>query len=185
MIVEGLLTSSPKNGPPHVAPLGPVVSEDQQVWLLRPYETSATFALLRENPNCIFHVMDDVLPFAQAVVGLPCEVEFSPHPKEGFVIASACRWFRLEIIRWDVSNIRSEASARIVDCGSLREFWGWNRAKHAVLEAAILASRIGMLEWSDVEAQLKYLAIAVDKTAGARERQAWELLMDYFSKHQA
>ena len=36
--------------------------------------------------------------------------------------------------------------ADVVDSGRLRDFFGFNRAKHAVIEAAILATRIDFLE---------------------------------------
>jgi len=65
-------------------------------------------------------------------------------------------------------------------------FKGFNRAQAAVIEAAILASRLHMLPREKIERELGYLQIAVEKTAGPREHEAWRLLVekieDYF-KH--
>jgi hypothetical protein len=60
----------------------------------------------------------------------------------------------------------------VVDRGTGREFLGFNRACHAVLEASILASRVRRLPAADVRAELSRLQVLVDKTAGPREREA-------------
>ena len=55
----------------------------------------------------------------------------------------------------------------------------------AVLEAAILVSRLHMLEQDKIEREIEYLCIAVTKTAGPREQQAWDWLMEAIAKHRA
>ena len=67
----------------------------------------------------------------------------------------------------------------MVDVGTGREFLGLNRARHAVLEASILASRARRLAPEHVSAELGRLQVLVDKTAGPREREA----MDYVMRH--
>ena len=57
-----------------------------------------------------------------------------------------------------------------------RPFFGFNRAKHAVLEAAILATRIGILPDDEIRREMERLAIPVEKTAGQQERRAFEFL---------
>lgn len=57
-------------------------------------------------------------------------------------------------------------------------FLGFNRAQAAVIEAAILVSRLEMLPPDKIEREIAYLQIAVDKTAGAAEQEAWQWLMD-------
>jgi hypothetical protein len=64
----------------------------------------------------------------------------------------------------------------------LRDFFGFNRAKHAVLEAAILATRLHLLPLRDVESQLAALRVLVEKTAGPREREAFELIVRYVAE---
>ncbi|MEZ6077979.1 MAG: DUF447 family protein [Pirellulaceae bacterium] len=76
VIIEGLLTTTASDGSPHVAPMGPVVDEDLQTWTLRPFASSTTFRYLRANPQCVFHVVDDVLPVVQATLGLPTSLSF-------------------------------------------------------------------------------------------------------------
>ena len=54
----------------------------------------------------------------------------------------------------------------------------FNRAQAAIVEAAILVSRLHMLPTAKVERELGYLQIAITKTAGEAEREAWSWLME-------
>lgn len=183
MIIEGLLTSTDVNGSAHIAPMGPVVDDELSSWTLRPFQTSNTFRCLRNNHNCIFHVVDDVLLLVQLIVGEDVQLQFSQN-EYGWVLDSACHWYALNIHEWDVSEQRSEAKATVVHSETIRPVWGWNRAKHAVIEATILATRLHLLTREYVEGEFERLKSAVDKTAGDRELQAWELLNVYVRNHQ-
>ncbi len=54
-----------------------------------------------------------------------------------------------------------------------RPFAGFNRAQAAVIELAILVSRLHLLPREKIESEIQYLQIAIDKTAGERELEAW------------
>jgi hypothetical protein len=56
---------------------------------------------------------------------------------------------------------------------------GFNRAKHAVLEAAILATRTHLLPKDQIRDEFSRLQVIVDKTAGPREQEAMALLTQY------
>ena len=94
----------------------------------------------------------------------------------GAVLEAACSWYELEVETIDATPPRSRIDARMVHRGRGREFIGFNRAKHAVLEAAILATRVHMLPPAQIKEELDRLEVLVEKTAGPREREAWELL---------
>ena len=179
MIIEGLLTTESTDGQVHVAPMGPVVNLDLTEWVLRPFQTSTTFQLLRRSAVGVFHVVDDVVPVVQAALGLPVELDFKRLPNGGWLIQQACHWYQLEVYDWDLSSQRSQAIARVTDRGTLRPFWGWNRAKHAVLEGAILATRLHLIGAENVWAELSRWQPMIDKTAGDRERCAWEMVQRY------
>lgn len=189
MIIEGLLTTSRPDGTPHVAPMGPVVTPDLERWTLRPFQSSTTFDLLRAHPQCVFHVVDDVVPVVQAALGQPTDLTFeelspkSPQDPAVWLIRSACHWFHLQVTDWDVSQPRSEATAKVLTQGVNRPFWGWNRAKHAVLEATILATRLHLADPHAIKEDFARLELAIEKTAGPREWLAWELLKAYLAEH--
>ena len=62
-------------------------------------------------------------------------------------------------------------------------YYGFNRAKSAVLELCILASRLGIIEDKKIQDEIKYLKIAIDKTAGEHELEAWSWLLNYIKNY--
>lgn len=180
MIIEGLITCRSPSGP-HVAALGPVVNEGLSEWTLRPFQTSRIFGLLREHPTCVFHVVDDVLPIVQLVLGHDPQLAYDALPDGDCVLSIACHWYQLQIDSWNLENERSEARARLIARGDVRPFWGWNRAKHALLEAAILISRTHMTDPAELQAALDRLRSPIEKTAGPRELAAWQLILAWRS----
>jgi hypothetical protein len=70
----------------------------------------------------------------------------------------------------------------VVHRGTRREFNGYNRAKHAVLEAAIYATRLHLLPRDFIDSEMKRLQVIVDKTAGPHELEAMALLTEHIHK---
>jgi hypothetical protein len=64
-------------------------------------------------------------------------------------------------------------------------FIGFNRAQAAVIEGAVLVSRLHMLAAEKIDAEMAYLQIAIDKTAGEAEREAWGWLREAVQRHRA
>jgi len=182
MIIEGVLTCDSPSGP-HVAALGPVVDEARTAWLLRPFQSSRVFSCLRANPKCVFHTIDDALPIVQLVLGQSPAFTYERSPAGGWLICQACHWFELEITAWDVTQPRSEAQARVLAEGDLRPFWGWNRAKHALLEAAIAISRVHLLSAEELALSLERCRAPIEKTCGPREQLAWDLIQSWHAQH--
>ncbi len=189
-ILEGLVTtvSSWALTPPgtiHLAPMGPRILDDPghsdwKRFLLRPFQTAQTFHNLQEHGEGVLHVTDDVLLLAQSAVG---SVEPLPPLRpagqvRGWVLQDCCRFYEFRIVAHDTSKDRAELLAEVVAWGRVRDFFGFNRAKHAVLEAAILATRLHLLPREEIEAEYRKLAVLVDKTGGPRERQAFAWLAD-------
>lgn len=185
MILEGIVTSLDAGGAINIAPMGPIVDEGMQTLILRPFQTSTTCRNLKQHPQGVFHVVDDVLLLARATINrLDAPPPIVPAERvRGAVLADACRWYEFEIDEFDDSAERTRLVARVVHAGRIRDFFGFNRAKHAVLEAAILASRVHILPRADIMEQLQPLRPLVEKTAGPREREAFDLLVRYIDDH--
>ena len=77
---------------------------------------------------------------------------------------------------------RSRIVTRVVHRGVRREFLGFNRARHAVLEAAIISTRTHLIPADQVRAEFERLQVIVDKTAGPREAEAMTLLTAYVNR---
>ncbi|MEM6472745.1 MAG: DUF447 domain-containing protein [Planctomycetota bacterium] len=183
------MTTIDAAGRVNVAPMGPVLTSPERMrspggdpgFLLRPYQGSTTCANLLSSRRAVVHVTDDVLLFAKTAVSAATEAEALVKKSESgdFAMLKDChRWFaiRVETIREDLP--RYEMDCRLVESAIERPFFGFNRAKHAVIEAAILATRTHLMQREEIETQLHQLTPMVRKTAGRDEATAFELLME-------
>ena len=180
MILEGLVTTLNAAAEVNLAPMGPIVDETMSRLILRPFQTSTTYQNLRQHPCGVFHVVDDVLLIAQAALHrLEAIPETFPAERiDGRVLKDCCRWYEFEIVSCDASSERTRLDANVIHGGRVRDMFGFHRARHAVLEATILATRLHLLPEREIRAQLAALASPVDKTAGPREREAFALVCD-------
>jgi uncharacterized protein len=177
VILEGLVTTTDPDGAMHLAPMGPRVAPDWSTFLLRPFPTSQTYRNLKAHPQGVLHVTDDVLLLAQAAVGKAPRQEAVPATRvAGFVLIGACRYYEFVVRSMDESRERVHIDVAVVHRGTLRDFFGLNRAKHAVVEAAILATRLHLLPPAEVLADYHKLRVLVEKTGGPAEHTAFEFL---------
>lgn len=183
MILEGLVTSVDSAGRLHVAAMGPWVDESQreadciQRLVLKPFAGSQTAAHLARHPQGVFHVSDDVLLLARVVAGGFAAPPTRPATVvQGHVLSAACRAWEFTVERRDESGERLTLEARVVAEHAGRPFIGFNRAAHAVVEAAILVTRLHLIDAAEVRRRLDELVVLVDKTGGRREREAFALL---------
>jgi hypothetical protein len=184
--LEGIVTTVNADGSANVAPMGPVVDDAMTRLLLRPYQTSTTYKNLKRSGEGVLHVTDDVEMIARAAVGeLPAPRLISAERVKGYIVADACRWYEFRVARLDDSRPRTEIEAEVAGRGRLRDFFGFNRAMHAVLEAAILATRIEFLPAQEVRDELERLAAPVEKTAGEPEQRAFDFLRQYVQERLA
>ncbi len=181
MILEGIVTTMNEDESTNISPMGPIVDRDLSGMLLRPYQTSTTFANLKRLGEGVFHVTDDVELLARCAVGAiePVPELMPAAAVRGQILCDCCRWYAFRVIEIDDSQPRTEINCQIVDRGRVRDFLGFNRAKHAVVEAAILATRLGLLPHQEILEEIARLSVIVEKTAGDQEHRAFEFLRDY------
>lgn len=185
MIVEGIVTSVDVNGRLNVAPMGPIIEGNFESLLLRPFQPSTTFSNLSETRCGVFHVVDHVDVIARAAIGRLDEIPDVERATlvEGFVLKDCCRWFEFTVNHVDASNPRSQMPSTIVHRGEKRPFFGFNRARHAVLEAAILATRLHLMPRQEVIDAVRFLRPAVEKTGASSELAAFDMLHQYILSH--
>lgn len=177
MIIESILTTMDARGAVNFAPMGVEWAEDEIV--IKPFLKTTTFKNLEATGAAVVNLTDDVLLFAQGAIS---NVAFPAKPAtvvRGVVLDAACSWREVRVAALDTTPPRARIVSRVVHRGFQREFLGFNRARHAVLEAAILATRIHLLPPEQIRDELARLQVIVDKTAGPRERDAMALLTDY------
>lgn len=181
LILEGVVITLDAAGRPNLAPMGPRVDRAVSRLVLRPFQTAQTLANLRTRRCGVFHVTDDVELLARAAIG---RLESLPPLEaiDGFScprLADTCRWFAFRVLDIDDAAERAVVRCAIEQQGSPRPFFGFNRAKHAVLEAAILATRVKILPAAEIEAEMRRLAPWVEKTGGVMERRTFGMLQAY------
>jgi hypothetical protein len=125
------------------------------------------------------NLIDDVRVFARAAIANPSYPVVPASVVRGVVLEAACSWRELRVRSIDSTPPRSRIETEVVHHGFRREFIGFNRARHAVLETAIYATRVHMLARDFLEAELARLQVIVDKTAGSAEHEAMALLAEY------
>jgi len=174
-IVETIVTTTNARGEAHIAPLG-LIAEGER-WVIAPFRPSRTLDNLNEVPFAVASHTDDVRVFAGCLTGRKSWPTRAADKVQGVVLESAVSHWELAVDQITEHDVRPRFACRIVHEASHRPWEGFNRAQGAVLECAVLVSRLKMLPPEKIEAELEYLEIAVSKTAGPREQEAWGWLM--------
>ncbi len=177
MIIESIVTSLDPAGVPNFAPMG--VEWGEETIVLKPFLETATFRNVRATGAAVVNLTDDVMLLAQGAISSPRLPGFPAQVVRGVVLDAACSWREVEVVAMDETPPRSRIETRVVHRGFRREFIGFNRARHAVLEAAILATRTHLIPRSEIVAEYARLQVLVDKTAGPREQEAMAMLAEY------
>jgi hypothetical protein len=181
VIRETIVTTVNAEGGVHIAPLGLIAEEDG--WIAAPFRPSGTLDNLRAVPFAVANYSDDVRIFAGCLTGRrqwpTVRLPGFPVPR----LSSALAHAELAVTRVSEDELRPRFYCRVVAEASHAPFRGFNRAKAAVIEAAILVSRLHMLPREKVEREIAYLEIAVTKTAGPEELEAWDWLRERIRSH--
>jgi beta-RFAP synthase len=177
MILEGIVTTRMQDGRSNIAPMGPEFDPalPGQI-ILKPFETSQTFENLRRHGEGVFHLTDDVLLLARSVIGTPSAPLVPAHVVQADRLVDCCRYLEFRVRQWIVPAPRARILCDILHEGRVRDFVGLNRAKHAVVEAAILASRVGILPTVEIIKQFGPLRTLIEKTGTPAEHEAIDLL---------
>lgn len=190
LIIEGIMTTLAEDSEGrtlperwNIAPMGPIVNEDFTRFILRPFKGSTTYRNLARTGQGVFHVTDDALMIARTAVGrsmvLPASAWRRADHVDGVVLTGTCRYYELNVEALDDGDDRTTIHAGVVAKGTLRDFLGFNRARHAVVEAAILATRLMLTGSGPVLEQFSHFDRIVEKTGAESERQAMAELRRY------
>lgn len=184
MIRECIVTTLSDEGKLHIAPLGLI--EDGEGWVIAPFRPSTTLDNLRATPFAVASFTDDVLVFAGCLTGNKNWPTVPAEHIPGAYLQNALAHLELAVEHVEEDELRPRFHCRIVHEANHAPFKGFNRAQAAVIETAILATRLKMLPRAKIETELAYHQIAVEKTAGPREHEAWRILVEKiedFYKH--
>jgi uncharacterized protein len=183
MIRETIVSTADGEGRVHLAPLG-IIAEGMG-WIIAPFRPSTTLDNLRVVPFAVANFTDDVRVFAGCLTG---RRRWPTAACDGFAVPrleSALAHAELAVTHSSGDDARPRFHCRVVRTVAHAPFKGFNRAQAAVIEAAILVSRLHMLPREKVEREIAYLEIAVRKTAAAAEAEAWTWLTEQIQEFYA
>ena len=183
MIYETVITTTNHDGNVHIAPMG--IRREDEKYLIAPFKPSRTLDNLVNSGVAVINATTEVMIFAGCLTGR----------HEWPVVDAtdiACKRLAVALFHVEVrveshqdDDLRPVFTCLPVHSASHAPFTGFNRAQAAVVEAAILVSRLHLLPEQKIRAELEYLGIAINKTAGEKERTAWQWLIkkvdDYYA----
>jgi hypothetical protein len=148
---------------------------------LAPFRPSKTLDNVLRERHAVVNYTDEVRVFAGCLTGRHDwpTVESPAGPR----LASGLAHDELELVRIEEDELRPRLFMRLVRSGTHGSFQGFNRAQAAVVEACILVSRLHLLTEEKIRSELAYLSIAIEKTAGIKEREAWNWLIKKIEDH--
>ena len=183
MIYETNVTSVDAMGVPHVAPFG--ISMQGSLVVISPYKPSSTMANILVSHHAVMNLTDDVRVFAAALTGRSAWNLVAADKVVGVRLGTCLAHKELKLVDVVDHPLRPQLFLQVEHVVQHQAFQGFNRAQAAVIELAVLVSRLTRLPMDKIEQEIGYLHIAIEKTAGPRELEAWSWLMEAVTNHQA
>ncbi len=181
MIQETIVTSINAEGIVHIAPMGVHRVDDQ--FIILPFKPSTTLNNLLHTGSAVINYCDDVRVFAGCLTGRRDWPVTPAERIDGYYLTDSLAHSELRLETHQDDEIRPKLFCKAIHGVNHRPFQGFNRAQFAVLEAAILISRLDRLPREKIQTELDYLRIGLDKCGGDRERVAWAWLMEVIEQH--
>ncbi|WP_018985414.1 DUF447 domain-containing protein [Methylophilus methylotrophus] len=183
MIYETIVTTCSPDGEAHIAPFG-IQWHDDKV-LIMPFKPSTTLQNVLQTGFAVLNLTDDVRVFAAAIAKKTAFATESVVDGKGVRLKECLAHHVLTLEHVEDDGTRPKLWMRVLHSESHAPFMGFNRAQAAVIELAVLVSRLQRLPIDKITQEMQYLQIAIDKTAGPREQEAWQWLVDCVNNHLA
>jgi hypothetical protein len=182
MIFETIITTQDAAGTPHVTPFG--VRYEGDLVVILPYKPSTTLDNILATKCAVMNLTDDVRVFAGALTNrkvgelVYINTESQANKIKACRLVDCLAHVELELIEVRDDATRPQLIMKKVAEFNHKPFAGFNRAQAAVIELAVLVSRLHILPKDKIMNEIEYLKIAIDKTAGEREIEAWRWLTE-------
>ncbi|WP_428353737.1 DUF447 domain-containing protein [Methyloprofundus sp.] len=172
MIQETIVTTQNNEGKTHIAPMGIHVAGDE--FIILPFRPSVTLDNILATKTAVINYTDDVRIFAGCVTGRNDWPLLKTKKIDGHFLQGSLAHCAVKLTHVDDDPVRPKLFCQALHRVNHAPFKGFNRAQFSVLEAAILLSRVNHLLATKIHTELEYLHIGFNKTAGPKEREAWD-----------
>ncbi len=183
MIYETIITTLDEQGNIHTTPFG--IRKEDGLVVISPYKPSTTLQNILATKHAVLNLTDDVRVFAGALTGRQPWNLIATKEIEGFRLENCLAHQELKLVKVEDDDVRPKLYLEVLQEEQHQSFAGFNRAQAAVIELAVLVSRLARLPMEKITQDIEYLKIAIDKTAGPRELEAWHWLVEAVNNHQA
>jgi hypothetical protein len=174
MIFETIISTVSSTGESHVTPFG--VKYEDDLIVISPYKPSTTLDNILTTKCAVMNLTDDVRVFAGALTNRQPWQLMQADKIMAYRLVECLAHIELELVEVRDNAMRPQLLMKKIAEFNHKPFAGFNRAQGAVIELAVLVSRLHLLPREKVESEMHYLQIAIDKTAGERELEAWSWL---------
>ena len=181
MIYETIIISTDVDNNPHVTPFG--VKYEGDLVVISPYKPSKTLTNILATKTATMNLTDDVRVFAGALTKRQPWTLLPTNAIEGFRLDNCLAHVELTLVDVREDDERPQLLMQQLESYHYHGFKGFNRAQAAVIELAVLTSRLHFLPPEKIQSELRYLQIAIDKTAGDREVTAWSWLNEKIKQY--
>ena len=179
---ETIVTTKNIDNTIKISPLGIYI--DEGILRIRPFKPSVSLDNILRNKSGVINYVDDVRIFASCIVKKNLKIDLSKVDKiDCSRIKSAISHTEFVVDQIDDNHERPTILCKPINEEIHRMYYGLNRAKSSVLELCILASRLGIIDYKKIQDEIKYLNIAIEKTAGKNELEAWSWLNEYINTY--
>jgi hypothetical protein len=188
-ISEVIVTTQSAVGMPNAAPVGILTEIDEQGetnHFIKLYKGSQTLGNVLETSTIAANVTDDVVLFVKTALGHLSEAylsEFAGVP----VLTQANAWivFTTVLIEEHDDYVHFQVLPSAVKI-TRKEVKAINRGRNAVIEAAVLATRLDLAKDAEEKEAMRErvaeYAEIVEKCGGSREKEAMEILKEKCSR---
>jgi hypothetical protein len=183
MILETIISTQDADGDAHVTPFG--IRKQDGFVVISPYKPSTTLTNILATGVAVMNLTDDVRVFAGA---LTKRVMWQLTPVlhvNGHRLSQTLSHQELRLVNVIDDAMRPQLIMEVIYSEQHQPFEGFNRAQAAVIELAVLVSRLQRLPMEKIIQDMQYLQIAIDKTSGPRELEAWGWLVEAVENHRA
>jgi len=183
VIIEAIVTTLDAGGRCNPAPMGvvPLSGEGGRI-LLRPFKATHTFSNLKETGFAVVNMSWDGALYVYTALGDPELLVFPAEKIPGRVLRDHWGYWEVAVEELKEAGERAAVTCRIVKEVAREGIGAFNRAQAALIEGAILATRLHLHSPAFIKAELDRLATIVAKTGGQREKEAMDFLQDYVTR---
>jgi hypothetical protein len=149
------------------------VKYEDDLIVISPYKPSTTLDNILTTKCATMNLTDDVRVFAGALTNRQPWQLIQADKILAYRLVDCLVHVELELAEVRDDATRPQLLMKKIAEFNHQSFAGFNRAQAAVIELAVLVSRLHLLPREKIVSEMQYLQVAIDKTAGERELEAW------------